>query len=182
MRCPFCSSSDNGVVDSRETDDRRAIRRRRRCNACDRRFTTYERADELTLLVIKKDGRREPFHREKLVAGMRFACQKRPVAAAKIDLEAADIEARAHDLGEREIASVWVGEQVMDALRRLDQVAYVRFASIYRSFRDVEEFARELDKIRQEGLEDQKAAVASDVASDALDGIQPPTARGGPSL
>ncbi len=148
MRCPYCSSSDNGVVDSRETDDRRAIRRRRRCNACDRRFTTYERAEELTLLLVKKDGRREPFRREKLIAGMRFAFQKRPVAAAKIDVAAADIEARAHDLGEREVASVWVGEQVMEALRSLDEIAYVRFASVYRSFRDVEEFARELDNLR----------------------------------
>ena len=148
MKCPFCTATNNGVIDSRETEDGRATRRRRLCAACDRRFTTYERAEEITLFLVKKDGRRQAFNREKLVAGMRRACEKRPVSAASIDDAAGEIERRARDVGEREIASPWFGEQVMDVLRRLDEVAYVRFASVYRSFRDVEEFARELETLR----------------------------------
>jgi transcriptional repressor NrdR len=149
MKCPFCASADNGVVDSRETEDGRAIRRRRACTACQRRFTTYERIEEQVLTVVKKDGTRTPFDRLKLAAGMRRACEKRPVPAARIDRVAADIERRAQELGEREISSRWFGEQVMHALRELDEVAYVRFASVYRSFRDVDEFARELEVLRE---------------------------------
>lgn len=149
MRCPFCGSGDNGVVDSRETEDGRAIRRRRSCGACQRRFTTYERIEEQPLTVVKKDGSRTPFDRMKLVGGMRRACEKRPVPAARIDKVVADIERRAQELGEREISSRWFGEQVMAALRELDEVAYVRFASVYRSFRDVDEFARELETLRE---------------------------------
>lgn len=148
MKCPYCSSGDNGVVDSRETEDGRAIRRRRSCTACQRRFTTYERIEEQPLTVVKKDGRRTPFDRNKLVAGMRRACEKRPVPTARIDKVGVDIERRAQELGEREISSRWFGEQVMAALRELDEVAYVRFASVYRSFRDVDEFARELETLR----------------------------------
>lgn len=148
MKCPFCGSVDNGVVDSRETDDGHATRRRRNCTACTRRFTTYERVEEQPLMVIKKDGSRTPFAREKVAAGMRRACEKRPVSVEDIDRIASDIDRRAHELGEREIASRWVGEQVMTALRELDGVAYVRFASVYRSFRDVEEFQRELEALR----------------------------------
>jgi len=153
MRCPFCSSSENGVVDSRDTEDGRAIRRRRHCNACDRRFTTYERSEELQLLVVKKDNTRQGFDRDRVIRGMRRACEKRPVSAASIEQAARRIEAAAHDLGEREIAAHWVGEQVMKALRELDQVAYVRFASVYRSFRDVEEFARELEQLREQAAQ-----------------------------
>jgi transcriptional repressor NrdR len=148
MKCPFCGEKDNGVVDSRETDDARAIRRRRNCGSCERRFTTYERIEEMVLLVVKKDGRRQNFDRSKLLKGIARACEKRPVSAARIEQAVADIERAAHDLGEREIAAQWVGEQVMNVLRGLDQVAYVRFASVYRSFRDVEEFARELENLR----------------------------------
>lgn len=148
MKCPYCASNDNGVVDSRETEDGRAIRRRRSCTACQRRFTTYERIEEQPLTVVKKDGSRTPFDRNKLVAGMRRACEKRPVPTARIDKVAADIERRAQELGEREISSRWFGEQVMAALREIDEVAYVRFASVYRSFRDVDEFARELETLR----------------------------------
>jgi transcriptional repressor NrdR len=148
MKCPFCGSSDNGVVDSRETDDGRAIRRRRSCQGCARRFTTYERVDEIQLVVIKKDGTRSVFERGKLVAGMMRACEKRPVPVPQIERTAADIERKAFELGEREISSRWIGEQVMDALKGLDEVAYVRFASVYRSFRDVDEFARELERLR----------------------------------
>jgi transcriptional repressor NrdR len=150
MKCPFCGSSENGVVDSRETDDGRAIRRRRSCQGCARRFTTYERVDEIQLVVIKKDGTRATFDRDKLVAGMRRACEKRPVPVPKIERTALDIERKAHELGEREISSRWIGEQVMDALKELDEVAYVRFASVYRSFRDVDEFARELERLKRE--------------------------------
>jgi transcriptional repressor NrdR len=149
MKCPFCTSTDNGVVDSRETEDGRAIRRRRNCTACARRFTTYERIEEQPLTVVKKDGSRTPFDRDKLVAGMRRACEKRPVPIARIDKVAVDIERKAQELNEREISSRWFGEQVMGALRELDEVAYVRFASVYRSFRDVDEFARELEALRR---------------------------------
>lgn len=150
MKCPFCNSGDNGVVDSRETEDGRAIRRRRSCTACQRRFTTYERIEEQPLTVVKKDGSRTPFDRNKLIGGMRRACEKRPVPTAKIEKLAADIERKAQELGEREISSRWFGEQVMGALRELDEVAYVRFASVYRSFRDVDEFARELEALKSE--------------------------------
>jgi len=149
MKCPFCGSSDNGVVDSRETDDGRAIRRRRNCTGCTRRFTTYERLEEMPLVVIKKDGTRVPFDRNKLAAGMARACEKRPVPAAVIDRLAIEIEKRALELGERELSSRWFGEQVMTALKDVDQVAYVRFASVYRSFKDVDEFARELEGLKR---------------------------------
>jgi transcriptional repressor NrdR len=152
VKCPFCGSSDNGVVDSRETDDGRAIRRRRNCTGCTRRFTTYERLEELPLVVIKKDGSRIPFDRSKLTAGMSRACEKRPVPAAVIDRLAIEIEKRALELGERELSSRWFGEQVMTALKDVDQVAYVRFASVYRSFKDVEEFARELDALKRPAI------------------------------
>jgi transcriptional repressor NrdR len=148
MKCPFCSSTDNGVVDSRETDDGRAIRRRRNCAACTRRFTTYERIEEQPLVVIKKDGSRVTFDRTKLVAGMTRACEKRPVPQAVVDTLAVEIEKRAIELGERELSSRWFGEQVMEALRGVDEVAYVRFASVYRSFKDADEFARELERLK----------------------------------
>jgi len=149
MKCPFCGSGENGVVDSRETEDGRAIRRRRSCTACSRRFTTYERVEEQPLTVVKKDGSRASFDRNKLIGGMKRACEKRPVPTAKIEKVVADIERRAQELNEREISSRWFGEQVMQALRELDEVAYVRFASVYRSFRDVDEFARELEALRR---------------------------------
>ena len=148
MKCPFCGASENGVIDSRDTQDGGAIRRRRKCAACDRRFTTYERADEVTLFLIKKDGRRQPYDRNKLIAGLRRACEKRPVSIARIEAAATEIELRARELGEQELSARWFGDQVMDLLRDMDEVAYVRFASVYRSFRDVEEFARELETLR----------------------------------
>ncbi len=148
MKCPFCGSNDNGVVDSRETDDGRAIRRRRNCTGCARRFTTYERLEEMPLSVVKKDGTRVPFDRQKLVAGMSRACEKRPVPSAVIDRLAIEIEKRALELGERELSSRWFGEQVMSCLKDVDEVAYVRFASVYRSFKDVDEFARELEALK----------------------------------
>lgn len=154
MKCPFCASSDNGVVDSRETEDGRAIRRRRRCDGCTRRFTTYERVEEQPLAVIKKDGSRVTFDRARLKGGILRACEKRPVLSDAIEAIVADIEKRALELGERELSSRWFGEAVMEALKATDEVAYVRFASVYRSFKDAAEFARELEALRQRGAGD----------------------------
>ena len=149
MKCPFCAASDNSVVDSRETDDGRAIRRRRHCGACARRLTTYERLEEQPLIVIKKDGSRVPFDRARLKAGLMRACEKRPVSLDTIDGIVSDIEKRATELGERELSSRWFGEEVMSALKDVYEVAYVRFASVYRSFKDADEFARELEALRE---------------------------------
>ncbi len=154
MKCPFCASTENGVVDSRETDDGRAIRRRRHCAGCARRFTTYERLEEQPLVVIKKDGRRVVFDRARLKAGIVRACEKRQVSSDVIDAIVADIEKRATELGERELSSRWFGEAVMDALKATDEVAYVRFASVYRSFTDATEFARELEALKRRGAGD----------------------------
>ena len=150
MRCPFCATNDNGVVDSRMTEDGRAIRRRRKCGACNSRFTTYERIEEMPIYVVKKDMRRQLFDRQKIIKGMTRACEKRPVSTGDIEKAALDIEKRAYEMGEKEIAAQWVGEQIMKCLRKVDQVAYVRFASVYRSFRDVEEFVKELESLKQE--------------------------------
>jgi transcriptional repressor NrdR len=154
VKCPFCSSSDNGVVDSRETDDGRAIRRRRHCAGCARRFTTYERVEEQPLVVIKKDGSRVAFDRPRLKAGILRACEKRPVSSDTVDGIVADIEKRALEVGERELSSRWFGEAVMEALKATDEVAYVRFASVYRSFKDAAEFARELEALKRRGDDD----------------------------
>ncbi len=149
MKCPYCASTDNSVVDSRETDDARAIRRRRHCGSCTRRFTTYERLEEQPLVVVKKDGSRVAFDRARLKAGLMRACEKRPVSLDTIDGIVSDIEKRSIELGERELSSRWFGEAVMAALKDVDEVAYVRFASVYRSFKDAEEFARELEALRE---------------------------------
>jgi transcriptional repressor NrdR len=154
VKCPFCASTENGVVDSRETDDGRAIRRRRHCAGCARRFTTYERHEEQPLVVIKKDGRRVVFDRARLKAGIVRACEKRQVSSITIDTIVADIEKRAIELGERELSSRWFGEAVMEALKATDEVAYVRFASVYRSFTDAAEFARELEALKRRGAGD----------------------------
>ena len=151
MRCPFCDNNDNGVVDSRMTEDGRAIRRRRKCASCSGRFTTYERIEEMPLYVVKKDMRRQLFDRHKIVKGMIKACEKRPVSTSAIETAAAGIEKKAYELGEKEIAAQWVGEQIMNMLRKMDQVAYVRFASVYRSFRDVDEFVQELERLKGNG-------------------------------
>lgn len=166
MKCPFCGENDNGVLDSRETEDGQSVRRRRRCAACSRRFTTYERVEESPLFIVKRDGRRQGFERQRILAGVQRACEKRPVSTATMERIPVDIERMAHELGEREIASVWVGERVMDALRDLDEVAYVRFASVYRSFRDVEEFALELARLRSHD-ESMPTPVSAPRAADA---------------
>jgi transcriptional repressor NrdR len=147
MRCPFCRTPDSRVVDSRLGKEGDAIRRRRHCERCGRRFTTYERADATMPLVVKKDGRREPFDRHKIVNGLLRACEKRPVPADTIEAVADRIERQVHERGDREIASSVVGEAVMRELHALDAVAYVRFASVYRSFGDVHEFMRELEDL-----------------------------------
>jgi len=150
MRCPFCRAPDSRVVDSRLGKEGDAIRRRRHCDRCGRRFTTYERADATLPLVVKKDGRREPFERQKITNGLLRACEKRPVPADTIEAVADRIERQVQERGEREIASSVIGEAVMRELHALDAVAYVRFASVYRSFGDVHEFMRELEELISE--------------------------------
>jgi transcriptional repressor NrdR len=144
LRCPFCQAEDTKVIDSRSRRNGSVIRRRRQCEHCHSRFTTYEEFGELTLSVIKKDQRREKFNRQKIISGIQQACQKRPVSIDLIEQIASDIERKLLQNGEREIHSHKIGEQVMAQLQNLDQVAYVRFASVYREFRDIEEFMKEL--------------------------------------
>jgi transcriptional repressor NrdR len=144
MRCPFCKRDDSKVLDSRESAEGTVTRRRRECLGCRKRFTTYERVEELMPLVVKKDGRREPYDREKLISGLQKAVEKRPVSMDQLEALVAEVEARILERGEKEVSSSLVGEEVMRRLRALDQVAYVRFASVYRSFRDIEEFMDEL--------------------------------------
>jgi transcriptional repressor NrdR len=147
VRCPFCTAADTRVMDSRDSAEGTIIRRRRECEGCKRRFTTYERVEELNPLVVKKDGRREGFDREKLIAGLKKACEKRPVSVEQVEKLVSDIERRLQELGEKEIPSTTIGELVMERLPALDEVAYVRFASVYRSFRDIKEFMAELKDI-----------------------------------
>jgi transcriptional repressor NrdR len=144
MRCPFCKRDDSKVLDSRESAEGTVTRRRRECLGCHKRFTTYERVEELMPLVVKKDGRREPYDREKLISGLQKAVEKRPVSMDQLEALVAEVEARVLERGEKEVPSSLIGEEVMRRLRALDQVAYVRFASVYRSFRDIEEFMDEL--------------------------------------
>ncbi len=144
MRCPFCGHQRDKVVDSRETGSGDSIRRRRECLGCGRRFTSYERVEEIPYLVIKKDGRREPFDRHKLLAGLYKACEKRPISAKALDAIADEVEQMVQDSPEREVEARAIGEKVMAKLKELDKVAYVRFASVYRQFEDVQEFMAEL--------------------------------------
>ncbi|HEX5037173.1 MAG TPA: transcriptional regulator NrdR [bacterium] len=144
MKCPFCNSDNSSVVDSRDSKDGEIIRRRRQCDACEKRFTTYERVEELLPLVIKKDGRREPFDRKKIVGGIQKACEKRPVSMERIEETVDRIEKEIVEMGEKEVASKEIGERIMRALHDLDHVAYVRFASVYRDFKDVNQFLNEL--------------------------------------
>jgi len=145
MRCPFCGHIEDKVVDSRESREGDAIRRRRECLQCGRRFTSYERLEEVPILIVKKDGRREPFDRQKLLRGIMSACQKRAVPLAKLEEAAGDIQARLMELPDREVPSRHLGELVMDALKGLDSVAYVRFASVYRDFKDLPDFVKALE-------------------------------------
>ncbi len=151
MKCPFCQSLDNKVVDSRLTKDNTVIRRRRECLACARRFTTYENVEEMHPYVIKRDGRRQPYDRQKVFEGMRLACQKRPVSVNDLDRFIDAMEASFREQGLREIPAQEIGERVISHLKELDDVAYVRFASVYRRFKDLNEFMDEL-----QGLLDDK--------------------------
>lgn len=151
MRCPWCGHLEDRVVDSREAQDGQATRRRRECLGCSRRFTTYERIEDVLPQVVKKDGRREAFDRAKIVDGVATACQKRPVSAEQIEALVSEVERAVQELGEREIRTSAIGEAVMQRLRKLDEVAYVRFASVYRAFRDVGEFMSELETLAGKG-------------------------------
>ena len=147
MKCPFCNQDNTRVVDSRPADDNTAIRRRRMCDACGKRFTTYEKVETIPLIVIKKDQNREQFDRSKIEAGVLRACHKRPVSAEQIHRLVDDVETEVFNLEEREIPSSVIGEIVMDKLKDLEAVAYVRFASVYREFKDINTFMDELKKI-----------------------------------
>jgi len=144
MKCPFCKKQKDKVIDSRASNDGGAIRRRRECVECGRRYTTYEKVEEVPFRVIKKDGLRVPFDRDLIFKGMMKACEKRPVAMDDLDAVVDSIEARVNEMFDREVASKFIGNMVMEALRELDQVSYVRFASVYREFKDVGEFMEEL--------------------------------------
>jgi transcriptional repressor NrdR len=147
VKCPYCTHLGDKVVDSRESKEGDVIRRRRECLECGRRFTSYERIDEIPYMVVKKDGRRERFERQKLMAGLLKAVEKRPVRVAALDDVADAVESALQEKPEREMSTEEIGAHVMDALRQLDKVAYVRFASVYRNFRDIDEFKHELNDL-----------------------------------
>jgi len=147
MKCPYCGFAQDKVVDSRESKEADSIRRRRECERCNKRFTTYERIDEIPYMVVKKDGRREKFDRQKVLSGILRACEKRPVSAAKLENIVDQTEAYVVDSPERERTTSEVGELIMSRLKELDTVAYIRFASVYRDFKDVREFKEELEEL-----------------------------------
>ncbi|MBI4879771.1 MAG: transcriptional repressor NrdR [Planctomycetes bacterium] len=159
MRCPFCATNNDRVIDSRTSGDAFVIRRRRECLECGKRFTTYEKVEEPTLHVVKKDGSRVPFEREKILAGLRKACEKRPVSMDLLEETVNKIEAQLNEAFDKEVSSKFIGQMVMQALREIDNVAYVRFASVYREFKDVNEFLDALkpllEKRKEEVLRDQ---------------------------
>lgn len=146
MKCPYCGKENTRVIDSRPTDDS-SIRRRRQCDECGKRFTTYEKVETLPLIVVKKDNNREPYDREKIVAGIVRSCHKRPISMTQINDIVDDIEGQIFNMGEKEIPTTTIGSIVMDKLKDLDEVAYVRFASVYREFKDVNTFMDEIKKI-----------------------------------
>lgn len=147
MKCPFCAYEESKVIDSRPTDEGERIRRRRECLQCGKRFTTYEMIESLPIIVIKKDGSRETFDRQKLLTGMLRACEKRPVSIETLDRVISDIETVIQNSLDREVSSVKIGELVMEKLKAIDEVAYVRFASVYRQFKDINTFMAELNKL-----------------------------------
>jgi transcriptional repressor NrdR len=149
MTCPFCAHRQDRVIDSRESKEGDVIRRRRECLKCERRFTTYERSDEVPCMVVKRDGRREKFDRQKVLEGLIKACEKRPVAMAKLAEVVDEVDSMLADSADREISTTAIGELLMDRLRTLDKIAYVRFASVYRDFQDVEAFVTELKDLLQ---------------------------------
>lgn len=149
MTCPFCAHREDKVIDSRESKEGDVIRRRRECLKCERRFTTYERSDDIPFMVVKRDGRREKFERQKVLEGLLRACQKRPVGVAKLAEVVDAVESRLSENPDREISTTEIGEMVMERLKSLDKIAYVRFASVYRDFQDVEAFFTELKDLFQ---------------------------------
>ncbi|HHT64737.1 MAG: transcriptional regulator NrdR [Caldicoprobacterales bacterium] len=150
MKCPFCLTDDSKVVDSRPTDEGTVIRRRRECSQCTKRFTTYEKIENLPMMVIKKDGRREAFNSSKIMSGLLRACEKRPVSVRVLETMVQDIEKQVYNSLEQEVTSQYIGEMVMEKLRNVDEVAYVRFASVYRQFKDINTFLDELNKLLKE--------------------------------
>lgn len=144
MKCPFCNYNEDRVLDSRETGEGNVIRRRRQCLNCDRRFTTYEYIEKTPLMVVKKDGRREPFNLSKIHAGLQKACEKRPVSLERIEEFVSQIQAQIQKKCDQEVESQYIGELIMEKIASLDEVAYVRFASVYRQFKDINQFMREL--------------------------------------
>ena len=150
MKCPYCGFNESKVIDSRPADENNSIRRRRECLSCSRRFTTYETVERLPVVVVKKDGSRQSFDRGKVLGGMIRACEKRPVPVARLEKVAAEIEQELQNSMEREISTEVIGERVMENLRNIDQVAYVRFASVYRQFKDIDSFMEELTKLLAE--------------------------------
>ena len=153
MRCPYCENEDSKVIDSRHTEDGKAIRRRRECEQCGRRFTTYEKVEEMILMVIKKDGSRQAFDRSKLLNGIIRACEKRPVSISAMEAIVDDIERGLNNMMEKEVKSTFIGELIMDRLKDLDEVAYVRFASVYREFTDISSFTQEIARLLEENKE-----------------------------
>ena len=147
MKCPFCENPDTKVIDSRPTEEGHAIRRRRGCDKCGKRFTTYEKVEETILMVAKKDSRREVFDRSKVLNGIAKACEKRPVTMTQMDAMVDEIEKTLNKLMEKEVESNYIGELVMEELKKVDEVAYVRFASVYRQFTDVNTFIKEIEKL-----------------------------------
>jgi transcriptional repressor NrdR len=152
MKCPFCNNLEDKVVDSRETKEGDTIRRRRECLACERRYTTYERIDEVPYMVVKKDGRREKFDRQKVLGGLLKACEKRPVSMVKLSEMVNRVESKVSDSPDREISTTEIGENLMEALRDIDKIAYVRFASVYRDFQDEQAFFNELKNLMRQKL------------------------------
>ncbi len=150
MKCPYCGYQESKVVDSRHSEDNMSIRRRRECLACQKRFTTYETVESLPIVVVKKDNSREPFDRNKILRGMVRACEKRPVSMADIEAAVSDIEQIVQNSLDREVSTGKIGELVMERIKPLDEVAYVRFASVYRQFKDINSFMSELNKILAE--------------------------------
>lgn len=147
MKCPYCSEADSKVIDSRSTEEGVSIRRRRECLVCGKRFTTYEKVENVPIMVIKKDNTRQPFDRSKILNGLKRACEKRPISMGEIEEIVYEIETKIYNSLEREISTSEIGEMLLEKLGNLDQVAFVRFASVYRDFQDVETFRHEIDKI-----------------------------------
>ncbi len=167
MRCPFCRHSEDRVIDSRNSGEGSTIRRRRLCAFCKRRFTTYERVEEIAPMVVKKDGRREPYDRAKVIAGLKKACEKRPVSMETIEQIADRIEAAVLESGDNEVPGSFIGGAVMAELHQIDQVAYVRVASVYRSFKDINEFMHELEELIKQR---EHSAIAKPQAKDKKGG------------